>query len=346
MSQGADNDRADAIEAFLESHQLADAKRTPLRQDASNRRYVRLNVGERNLILMDAPPQTEKPGAFVNTTRYLECLGARVPALIATDIGQGLLVIEDLGDQTFTRMLNEGADENNLYRDASAELVGIHRQYPVHARDIALAPYDFEATMTEASLFVDWYLPARLGAPLSRADHQEFRAIWQTLFAQRPATATVMVHRDYHVDNLLMVDGRCAMLDYQDALLGSPLYDLVSLLEDARRDVSQDLQDAILDQWRWDSPLNAQEFEREYRFWGAQRHCKVAGIFVRLWLRDGKDTYLHHLDRVMLLLARSLDAPSLEPLKRWISGKIGVIGHGKISKFQSASRTAPISTGQ
>lgn len=309
-----------------------------LYQDASTRRYYRLEVEERSLILMDAPPASENPAAFIQTSGYLDALGARVPELIATDPDQGFLAIEDLGNQTFTRLLADGADEAQLYLAAVSELSTIQANFLAMSDHIDLPPYDFATTLREANLLVEWYLPARLGRVLGQSERDEFASIWRHLFDARAVISPVMVHRDYHVDNLLMVDDRCAMLDYQDALLGSPLYDLVSLLEDARRDVDPDLQLRLIRNWQEAHSSIAEDFNREYQFWGAQRHCKVAGIFTRLWLRDGKAQYLQHLPRVMRLLDRNLQADLLTPLREWLAQLLPAVTHADFTQDAASLR--------
>ena len=138
----------------------------------------------------------------------------------------------------------------------------------------------------------------------------------------------VLVHRDFHVDNLLLVGQRCAMIDYQDALLGSPVYDVVSLVEDARRDVDPAMRARLVERWRDCLDIPAEPYGRHAAFWAAQRHCKVAGIFVRLWLRDGKGIYLQHLGRVVALLGHLLATEEfLAPLRDWIAPRMTPVAH-------------------
>lgn len=315
---------------FLASRGLQDAQITPLVPDASARRYFRLQLGDDTMMLMDAPPPGEKSGAFIQVTSYLEKLGARVPHVIASDVQTGLVLLEDLGDQTMTRLLAQGADETTLYRQAVDALVQMQQAFSATDMEISLPAYDLEAALAEADLMVEWYLPARLLRRLDQEEHWEFREIWTTLFHSLPDMSPVLVHRDFHVDNLLIVEGACAMLDYQDALLGSPLYDLVSLLEDARRDVDVGLQQQLIERWQVNQNIERETFTRHFTFWGAQRHCKVAGIFVRLWLRDHKNGYLGHLPRVMDLLKRNLEPAFMTPLKDWLTARLPEINHQEL----------------
>ena len=329
MSRDAQSESARERErnAFLTRNGLASARIIPLVPDASARRYFRLHHASGTSLLMDAPPPGEKPEAFVLVTGYLEKLGARVPRILASDIDLGLILIEDLGDQTMTRLLQQGADETRLYTQALDALVDMQTAFTRCATDIKLPLYDLDATLAEAELLVRWYLPARLERPMESNELTEFRALWSELFESLPDLPDVLVHRDYHVDNLLISSDKCAMLDYQDALLGSPVYDLVSLLEDARRDVDTALSKRLIARWQQQLQMDQTTFDCHYIFWGAQRHSKVAGIFVRLWLRDGKTAYLEHLPRVMGLLKHKLEAPFMAPLQQWLKQRIPNLDH-------------------
>lgn len=278
---------------------------------------------------MDAPPPGEKPGDFVRITDYLQRLGARVPRIHAADTENGFILLEDLGEWTFTHLLDAGESAEALYQLATDELIGFQQRCGQRDFTLELAPYDLSAALDEVALFVDWYLPARLGRPTDGVQRQEFLTLWTQAFNALPACEPVLVHRDFHVDNLLLVDSRCGLIDYQDALLGSPVYDLVSLLEDARRDVDPEMRQRLARHWQASMAMDNTDFQAHYGFWGAQRHCKVAGIFVRLWQRDDKPHYLWHLERVLSLLAGRLTAADgLDPIRRWIAGQLGDVSHG------------------
>ncbi len=297
-----------------------------MESDASARRYFRLQPY--HLVLMDAPPPGEQPAAFIAVTRYLRDFGVRVPRVHAADAEQGFVLIEDLGDATFSRQLDAGHPPAQLYDLALEALIRLQHQCWANLAGIDLPEYDESTAVSEAALFTHWYLPARLGHPLNAWEHQEFQTLIANLYRQLPVLDPVLVHRDFHVDNLLLVNERCAMLDYQDALLGSPVYDLVSLLEDARRDVDPMIRKRLIDRWCDRLNLSREVYRLHAAFWGAQRHCKVAGIFVRLWLRDGKPDYLKHLDRVMQLLEAKLSGEkSLSDLFRWIRQRMEPISH-------------------
>lgn len=314
-------------EQFLARQGFQNTRITALVPDASARRYFRIEHSGDTTMLMDAPPPGEKPAEFIQVTDYLKQLGARVPRIVASDPEQGFILLEDLGDRTMTRLLADGDEAALLYHHAVDALVTMQKAFLSGDGKMTLPPYDLQATLTEAELMVRWYLPARLKRKIEASERDEFRSLWTNLYYSLPEVPQVLVHRDYHVDNLLIIEGECAMLDYQDALLGSPLYDLVSLLEDARRDVDPALRRILIDRWRQQIELDSDTFNRHYIFWGAQRHFKVAGIFVRLWLRDNKSSYLKHLPRVMRLLEHNLAAPDMAPLRYWLLDRLPAITH-------------------
>lgn len=297
-----------------------------LQSDASFRRYWQLQRNQDTVMLMDALPPRENVEAFVKITRHLQKLGVRVPEIYVLDSENGFLLLEYLGTQTFTRLLAAGQDETKIYQQAIATLSHIHQH--IQATEIALPDYHTDLALAEANLLLDWYIPARQCQPMNATAKQQFQTIWTEILAALPPLAPVLVLRDYHIDNLMLHQDECALLDYQDAVIGSPAYDLVSLIEDARRDIStafaEDMLRFYLAQNR---SIDPHALHQHRIVWGAQRHCKVAGIFVRLWLRDGKDAYLQHLPRVMKLLQRHLHEPELQPLHRWLTTQLGELNH-------------------
>ena len=322
QSAARQNARDKLRRGFLAAHRWGDAEVLPLKPDASFRRYLRLRRNGAAAMLMDAPPGVESVDAFVTVTRHLEKIGARVPAIYGINSDHGFLLLEDLGDQTFTRLLAGGHDEIALYRQA-IDVLGRINRHP-RAAAIDLPAYDTERALAEANLLLDWYIPARCSRPVEADARAAFKQIWENLLAALPPIKPTLVLRDYHVDNLMLAGGECALLDYQDALIGSPAYDLASLLEDARRNIAPPLVDDMLKLYlQQNKDIDRRDLHRHYLVWGAQRHCKVAGIFVRLWLRDGKDAYLRHLPRVMALLRRHLHEPTLAPLRNWLDIHLG-----------------------
>jgi hypothetical protein len=321
-------DRAALIAAFLDRAGWGGAARGVLAADASFRRYDRLARGTARAVLMDAPPPVEDVRPFAAICRHLRALGYSAPEIVAEDAEAGLLLLEDLGDDTFTRLLARGADETALYMLACDLLVDLHRRDESEAVPAGLAPYDEAALLREARLLVEWHAPRALGAPLPRATAREYDDLWRLAFRGLAGAPRTLVLRDFHVDNLIRLEGRegvaaCGLLDFQDALHGPAAYDLVSLVEDARRDIADDLRRAAIDRYCAAFPgIDRDGLTRAMAILGAQRHAKVIGIFTRLCDRDGKPGYLSHIPRVWRLLERSLAHPSLAALRAWFDAHI------------------------
>src|SRR5689334_15694289 len=231
--------RQRAMAAFLDGCGWRGANPAPLAGDASFRRYYRLGSESRRAVLMDAPPPQEDVVPYIAVSHMLRRLGFSAPEVFAEDRAAGFLLIEDFGDDTYTRLLDRGADEPALYTLAVDTLVELQRA--VEARGSPDLPlYDMERLLAEAALLVDWYAPAALGERLSDARREEYLDLWRTLLPQAALPDVTLVLRDYHVDNLMLLPDRsgvqgCGLLDFQDAVWGPPSYDLVSLLEDARQ---------------------------------------------------------------------------------------------------------------
>ncbi|EJM91751.1 aminoglycoside phosphotransferase [Pseudomonas sp. GM74] len=310
--------REDQRAAFLTRAGFAGATLVALPADASTRRYFRLEGA--GLLLMDSPPDSEPIGPFVRIARQLQGLGLSAPALLAVDEVAGLALIEDFGHDTYTRLLLAGHLESDLYHLAVDTLVALHRAAPA----TELAPYDGQRLADEYALFIDWYVPLLIGKDAARNVRDEYLALFADACRDVAKRREALVLRDFHVDNLMLLQGRegvaaCGLLDFQDALVGAAAYDLMSLLEDARRDVPEALREALISHYLLQRPeLDAPGFLEDYRRLAAQRHAKVLGIFVRLAGRDGKHGYLAHLPRTLGLFVRALDAEAFAPLRQWL----------------------------
>jgi aminoglycoside/choline kinase family phosphotransferase len=320
-------ERAERTRAFLTQAGWADVPRRRLAGDASFRRYERLEVPGRRAVLMDAPPPHEDVRPFLKIARLLKQLDLSAPEILAEDVEAGLLLLEDFGDRTYTRLLADGADEAALYRLAVDVLIALHRRFEP-ALGNGIPPYDEARLLTEAALLVDWYLTAVAGVPTPADLREEYIAMWRALLPLAGAIPATLVLRDYHVDNLMLLEGRtglaaCGLLDFQDAVIGSPTYDLVSLLEDARRDVSPDLAANLSDHYLAAFPsLDRAAFTTAAAVLAAQRNCKILGIFTRLCVRDRKPQYLVHTPRLWRLVERDVGHPALAPVRRWLDRHI------------------------
>lgn len=314
-----------AIANFLESCGWRGAERCLLAADASFRRYDRVAIGGRTAVLMDAPPDKEKPLAFLQVAGMLQALGLSAPRIHRADLERGLLLLEDFGDRTFTRALTEGAAEEELYALATDALIQLHRGWrPELAQNSALPLYDEAMQLREVDLFLEWYLPAVRGEGVSETEAEAFRAAWAEALPPARDFPETLVLRDYHVDNLMVLTGRegaaaCGLLDFQDAALGSPAYDLASLVKDDRRDIEDTLRNAMIDRYLAAFPeLDRVRLRRAVTLLGAQRHTKNIGIFTRLCRRDGKPGYLHHISRLWREIERACaEEPALAPVQAW-----------------------------
>lgn len=316
--------RSHALSQFLHTAGWGGAERRLLAGDASFRTYYRLHQpGSRTqAVLMDAPPPQEDIRPFVRIARHLHGLDLSAPAILAEDADSGFLLLEDFGDATYTRLLAAGEPtEADLYALATDVLVELHRAPPPEG----LAPYDEARLLAEAALLPDWFLPA-VGVTLDETSRAAWDEAWQQVLRPAvldPQTPPVLVLRDYHVDNLMLLPGRsgvaaCGLLDFQDALAGHPAYDLMSLLEDARRNVGPALASAMTTRYLTATGLEAEPFYTAWVALAAQRHAKVIGIFTRLFKRDGKAPYLAHLPHVWRLFHHALRDPALAPVAAWM----------------------------
>lgn len=348
-------DRADAMDVFLAASGWGDAVRRPLPGDASTRRYVRLERGGHNAMLMDQPQSAETPaapadatpeerralgynavarlagadcGRFVAASNFLRARGLSAPAILAADLKQGFVIIEDLGDSLYADVVTD-ANEADLYAAAADVLAVLHADAAprVLPPNKDLHAYDETALLAEIDLLTDWFLPVALGRTANADEIAEHRGLWRETLAGALKPDSVFVHRDYHAQNLLWLPqregaARVGLIDFQDAVAGSKAYDLISLIEDARRDVATEIGDKTTARYlsamrEQGTPLNEEQFRGQMAVMAAQRNAKIAGIFARLFKRDGKPRYLGYLPRVWGYLNRDLEHPSLAPLKAW-----------------------------
>jgi aminoglycoside/choline kinase family phosphotransferase len=240
----------------------------------------------------------------------------RPPRIYHKDIPNGLLVIEDFGDDTYTRLFERGEDPKPLYEMAVDALVKLHK-HPKR-NEIDLPEHDIGTLVDGALLLLDWYYPALTGKKATEEMKNSFTTVLHTLFLKLPQDQRTLVLRDYHVDNLMRTpDGACGLLDFQDASIGQFSYDLMSLLEDARRDVPQELKQHLYERYTSAVRPDRKAFDYSFRVLAAQRHMRVMGVFLRLSKRDGKDRYLQWIPHVHKLFLASLEDPVLKPLRKW-----------------------------
>ena len=306
---------------FLAAHGWAGAAIAPLAGDASFRRYFRVQDGERRAVLMDAPPPHEDPRPFVAVAEWLGGAGLSAPEILAQDLERGLLLLSDLGSDRLRETVDAAPErERQLYELATDVLVHLHSRAPMPG----LPPHGLDQWLEELRLFTQWYCPTvGLGV-----DEEGYRAAWEQVLGPvaEDGLGPVTVLRDYHAENIMLIGdrggvGHLGLLDFQDALAGHPAYDLCSVLEDARRDVSPEIERAMLD--RYMAAAGAPTgFERAYWTLAAQRNTRILGVFTRLWKRDGKPQYRQFQPRMWGLLERDLAQPGLEPVRSWFDRNV------------------------
>jgi len=303
----------DGIDSFLAHAGWAGADIAPLPGDASFRRYFRLRRANGvSAMLMHAPPPHEDPAPFLAVAQWLESNGLRAPHIVAEDAAAGWVLLEDFGDWRLREWLDENpGDEGRLYQGAVDALVQLHRR---HAGPFPL--YDLTEYQREAGLFTEWYCPAKGLA----VDERGWRDAWNVVLAPVLARQDpgVVVLKDYHAENIMLppAGGAQGLIDFQDAMVGHPAYDLVSLLQDARRDVSPVLERAMLDHYITQAQPGP-EFSNDYAILGAQRNAKIVGVFTRLARRDGKARYLEVVARGWGLLERDPAPPAVKTVALW-----------------------------
>jgi aminoglycoside/choline kinase family phosphotransferase len=350
------SDREAAKAAFLAKAGLSSAERRPLPGDASTRRYERLALGDGStLMFMDAPPLAEsKPcppqageaereamgynamarlaagrvDAFAAASGYLRARGLSAPEVTALDADQGLAVTEDLGDGLFARLIEAGTEETDLYLAAIEALARLHAETPPEVLEGAgahwpLLAYDELALKTGADLFVEWAPRFDPRIKLDDEARAEWDALWAPIRKRAAEGASVFTHRDYHAENLLWLadrkgPARVGMIDFQDAVRAHPSWDLHSLLQDARRDVSPELEALALERYFALRPeVDREPFLEDYASLAALNEARILGVFSRLVARDGKPRYTAFMPRMWRQLARNLEAPNMAGLKAW-----------------------------
>lgn len=312
--------RDQAIAQFLAGNGWAGAAMQPLAGDGSVRRYRRLALRDRRGLLMDCPPELSI-APFLKVDALLRRLGLSAPEILAADEAAGLALVEDFGDDTFTRLLADGADEAALYRLAVDLLIALHRR--ATPADCASLPlFDDERALDGLFRLLDWYWPAVHGAPAAATVRRDFEAAWRVVLPAMRCVPDAIALFDYHTDNLMRLDrpgvAACGVIDFQDAVQAPVVFDLATLLANDRRAIPDSLRDAMVDRYLDAFPaLDRDAFMTAFAVKTAHWNTRIVGTFARLLRRDGKAMYQRFMPRVWFLIERYIGDPALAPVADW-----------------------------
>ncbi|MGI9380095.1 MAG: tRNA (adenosine(37)-N6)-threonylcarbamoyltransferase complex ATPase subunit type 1 TsaE [Methyloligellaceae bacterium] len=344
--------RIQEIWRFVETTQWQSSVWRYLQGDASTRRYIRLESPAHPALMVDSPARSDGPvikhgmtysqiahlaedaGAFIAISGYLTSIGIRAPQVLANDLSKGLFIVEDLGKEVYSRLISANKPIEPLYRAALDVLLGLGRHQVPESLPVAktgeqytIPVYDTPALTVEVELFLEWHLKLRKDLEISENHEDKFISVWQELFGSLEHEKNHLVLRDFHSPNLIFLDDRksassVGVIDFQDGVRGPEAYDVVSLLQDARVDIPQDIESRLLDYYcaqrrSDDCTFDEKQFRRQYALLGAQRNTKILGIFARLAIRDSKPQYLKHIPRIWGYLERNLSNDYLCDLKHW-----------------------------
>ena len=303
---------------FLKKYNISSNQLTAIEQDASSRKYFKIK-NNKNFLLMDSPPAENNNDRFITISKHLNKINLSAPKIITSNKDKSLILIENFGDNTFNKALNNKISEFKLYRRAVDTLLEIHKNdlpkgIPVYSKDIL---------MNEVNLFIEWYCNYK-NINLSLSSKNKWNSIWNKYLEPLTKSNNKLVLRDFHVDNLFWLESRknikkVGIIDFQDTLIGNIEYDLSSLLEDVRKDISDKTKNDVFEYFISNSNIdNINKFKLNYKILTAQRNAKIAGIFVRLAERDKKTRYLSMINKAILIFKKSAKDANLLELLNWL----------------------------
>jgi len=295
---------------------------TSLQGDAGLRSYFRVKANNNSYIVMDCPPTYCSIEPFIEIGRYLRLQNFSAPEIFHSDAKKGFIILEDLGDINIKNFIQNSPSilHKNIYYLIIDTLVSLQEKTPVSNLKI----YDNKFLLKELNLFVDCYIPYALNRNLTPIESDEYQNIWQEILDNQIPFSNCLVLRDYHVENIMYLEKyqgikSLGLLDFQDAVIGSPIYDLVSVLEDARIKVSQDLAIDCIKHFTKQRKLKLAEVVTNYHILGAQRNSRILGVFARKLVKDKNDNYLQYIPLVLEYLNYDLSHPVMSKLKSWFN---------------------------
>ena len=315
--------RIELLNKFIKSNNILNNDMHLIETDASFRKYYRISGN--NTLIMDAPHEKgESVKSFHLVDKILLEMGISAPAIHSIDENNGFILLEDLGDQIFSRILND-ENEYALYQNAIGVLAHIYlesNEKKFNKKEIPF--YSIDKLLEESNLFCDWFMEKHCQIKLTNKEKLEYQKILKKIFKGIDSTNSSLVLRDYHVDNLILLKDRkginqVGVIDFQDAVIGSNIYDLVSLLEDVRRPITVQLKEQLIEEYIYITNYDRKKLFKEMRFFSVQRNLKIIGIFSRLKYRDKKPKYMELINNAWNFINLHLEDPSFIELKSWIS---------------------------
>lgn len=315
--------KGNQIKDFLQkSFPFGIEKFRPIEGDAGLRSYFRFNSSNKTYIFMDCPPTYCSVKPFIDIANYLNSQGFSAPEIFYSDINRGFLIIEDFGDLNLKTYINNAPESliQKTYESTVDLLVLLQDKTPPENLKI----YNNEILLSELNLFINYYSQYALKRNLTAEETEEYKAIWQDILNQQTIFTDSLVLRDYHVENTMYLEKRrdlkkLGLLDFQDAVIGSPIYDLVSILEDARIEVPRDFALSLVKRFAEQKNLDLDLVLKNYHILGAQRNSRILGVFVRKFIRDQNNNYLKYLPLVRKYLSYDLSHPVMSELNDFLN---------------------------
>ena len=318
------SEREEKLKLFISSYFSPTQYTTePMPGDAGMRTYYRVWADSKSYVVMDCPPSYANIQSFISVAQFLLANDFSAPQIIEQDPVQGFLIIEDFGTISIKNRLEKTVGDAKERREVYYLIVDLLCSLQDQKCLPGLRDFDNELLCKEVELFVEWYIPYAYKRKLEKPEFDEFIELWQNTLAKQDTMPNCVVLRDYHLENMMYLEERdsfrkIGLLDFQDALCGSPVYDLVSVLEDARFDVSRQEALELIDYFVKKKKLDREGVRRNYHILGAQRNCRILGVFARKLVRDHDDSYLKYIPRVQKYLEYDLSHPDLDQIREWL----------------------------
>ncbi len=314
--------RSNQLKQFVDDHfDGINYSMEPILGDAGLRDYLRVKTDNDSYIIMDCPPSYTSIKPFIDIANFLNQNNFSAPEVFKHDINNGFLILQDLGTLSVKNYLIKTgtSEQKNIYHLSIDLLIKLQETSPPKG----LIEFNNDLLRSELSVFTDHYIPYKKNKEIHTDELSEFNKTWQEILIKQAPIKQSIVLRDYHVENMMYLKDekgikKLGLLDFQDALIGSPIYDLVSILEDARIDIDRNFALECVQYYAKEKNINIDQALINYHILGAQRNLRILGVFARKYNRDKDNTYLQYIPRVLKYLEYDVSHPALEPIKNWL----------------------------